>query len=305
MKFELTILGCSSATPTSNRHPTAQVLNILERFFLIDCGEGTQMQLRKYKVKMQKINHIFISHLHGDHYFGLIGLLSSMHLLGRKNPIQIYAHPDLESIINLQLKTSDTRLNYPVIFHYLQFDKSILLLDDLYYSVETIILKHRIPCCGFLFKEKPRLKNIRKEKLIEYGIPVSSIADLREGKDYITPTGEVIPNAVIAFDAPPPRAYAYCSDTAFDERVAEKVKGVDLLYHEATFTQELLNRAKETFHSTASQAATIAAKANAKKLIIGHYSARYRDIQPLVAEAQNVFPQTVPAIEGEVYKVVF
>jgi ribonuclease Z len=303
MKFELTILGCGSATPTSVRNPSAQVLNILERFFLIDCGEGTQVQLRKFRIKMQRINHIFISHLHGDHYFGLIGLISSMHLLGRKHALQVYAHPDLEKIIQMQLKASDTRLNYQLHFHELQYDKNTLLVDDPYYSVETIVLKHRIPCCGFLFREKPRLKSLRKEKLAEYDIPLSAIPGLREGKDYITPSGAVIPNAEITMNAPPPRAYAYCSDTAYNEQIAEQIKNVDLLYHEATFSQEQEKRANKTFHSTALQAASIAAKANVKKLIIGHYSARYKNIQPLVLEARAVFPETVPAADGEVYKV--
>ncbi|MDQ3191784.1 MAG: ribonuclease Z [Bacteroidota bacterium] len=303
MKFELTILGCSSATPTSSRFPTAQVLNILERFFLIDCGEGTQMQLRKYKVKMQRINHIFISHLHGDHYFGLIGLLSTMHLLGRKNLLHIHAHPDLEKIINLQLKASDTRLNYQIAFNYLAYDKSIMLVDDPYFTVETILLKHRIPCCGFLFREKPRMKSLKKEKLIEYGLSIPAIKKLREGKDFITAEGKVIPNAEFTFDAPPARSYAYCSDTAYNELIIDQIKNVDLLYHEATFTQELVQRAKETFHSTAIQAATIAEKAGVKKLVIGHYSARYKDVKPLVIEAQTIFKNTFPAVEGESFEV--
>ncbi|HET6244250.1 MAG: ribonuclease Z [Bacteroidetes bacterium] len=303
MKFELTILGCSSATPTSNRFPTAQVLNILERFFLIDCGEGTQMQLRKYKVKMQRINHVFISHLHGDHYFGLIGLLSTMHLLGRKNSLTIHAHADLENIINLQLKASDTRLNYQINFNYLKFDKSILLVDDPYFTVETIILKHRIPCCGFLFREKPRLKKLKKEKLAAYGLSITDIRNLREGKDFIDPQGKVISNGEFTYDSPPARSYAYCSDTAYNEAIIEQIKNVDLLYHEATFTLDFVQRAKETFHSTAEQAATIAAKANVKKLIIGHYSARYKDVEPLVLEAQKVFKKTLPAIEGESFEI--
>ncbi|MBA3898819.1 MAG: ribonuclease Z [Bacteroidetes bacterium] len=303
MRFELTILGCSSATPTSNRYPTAQVLNILERFFLIDCGEGTQMQLRKYKIKMQRINHIFISHLHGDHYFGLIGLISTMQLLGRKTPLYIYCHQSLEQIIKLQLKASDTRLLYELNFIYLQYDKSARILDDTHYTVDTIILKHRIPCCGFLFREKERLKSLIKEKLVEYDVPISEMENLRRGADLILDSGEVISNAELTIEPLPPRAYAYCSDTAYNEDIIEQIKGVNLLYHEATFTSKFIDRAKETFHSTALQAATIAHKAAVKQLVIGHYSARYKEVQPLVEEAVSLFSNTLPAIEGNVYPV--
>jgi ribonuclease Z len=303
MKFELTILGCNSAIPTSNRFPTAQVLNILEHFFLIDCGEGAQMQLRKYRVKIQRIDHIFISHLHGDHYFGLIGLLSTMHLLGRKEAIHIFANADLEKILELQMKVSDTRLNFELIFHPLQYNHTEMLLDTPFYSVETILLEHRIPCCGFLFREKEKLKSLRKDKLKEFNVPVSAMQNLREGKDFITSEGMIIPNAEITVKPPVPRAYAYCSDTAYNEKIIEQIRGVDLLYHEATFGQEKLERAKETFHSTALQAATIAQKAAVKKLIIGHYSARYVDVTPLVNEAQSVFPETIAGEEGLVYEV--
>jgi ribonuclease Z len=303
MKFELTILGCNSAIPTSNRFPTAQVLNILEHFFLIDCGEGAQMQLRKYRVKIQKIEHIFISHLHGDHYFGLIGLLSTMHLLGRKEAIHIYANADLEKILELQLKVSDTRLNYQIIFHPLQYNHSEVILDTVHFSVETILLNHRIPCCGFLFKEKELLRSLRKDKLKEFDVPVAAMQSLREGKDFVTESGEIIPNAEITVKPPVPRTYAYCSDTAYNERIIEQIRGVDLLYHEATFAQDKIDRAKETFHSTALQAATIAYKAEVKKLIIGHYSARYLDISPLVNEAKSVFPETIAGEEGLVYEV--
>jgi ribonuclease Z len=303
MKFELTILGCSSATPTSNRFPTAQVLNILEHFFLIDCGEGTQMQLRKYKMKMQRINHIFISHLHGDHYFGLIGLLSTMQLLGRKTPLSLFCHPSLEQIINMQLKASDTRLQYELNFIHLKYDKSVRILDEKHFTVDTIILKHRIPCCGFLFREKDRLKSLKKDKLEQYDVPIKVMEDLRKGADLVMEGGTVIPNSELTISALPSRAYAYCSDTAYNEDILEQIKGVNLLYHEATFTSKFIDRARDTFHSTALQAATIAHKAEVKKLMIGHYSARYKDIQPLVDEAVSFFPNTVPAEEGKCYTV--
>jgi ribonuclease Z len=303
MRFEVTILGCSSATPTSNRYPTAQVLNILERFFLIDCGEGTQMQLRRYKQKLQRINHIFISHLHGDHYFGLIGLVSTMHLLGRKTPLDIFCHPDLEQIIKIQLKASDTRLQYELRFHHLSYDSSKRLVDDTFYTVDTIILKHRIPCCGFLFREKPRLRSLRKDKLQEFDVPVSAMEGLRRGEDFTTADGQLIPNKEITIEPPAPRAYAFCSDTAYNESLVSQIEGVDLLYHEATFTSDRADRAAETFHSTAMQAATIAQKAKVQQLMIGHYSARYKDFTPLVEEARSVFANTIPAEEGKTYTI--
>lgn len=301
MKFELTILGCSSATPTSHRYPSAQILNVSERFFLIDCGEGAQMQLRKFKFKMQRINHVFISHLHGDHYFGLMGLLSSMHLLGRKTKLHLYAHSELKNIIDIQLKSSDTRFNYELIFHPLQYEKSEVILDDNHLTVETILLNHRIPCCGFLFKEKPREKSLIKSKITEYNIPVPAISEIKKGAGFITGDGKIIPNSELTLELSSPRSYAYCSDTRYDERLLEQVKEVDLLYHEATFMHNMQERAKETFHTTALEAGTLALKANVKQLVIGHYSARYKDLEPLLNEAQSIFPNTLLGEEGKTY----
>ena len=297
--FELTILGCSSATPTSTRNPTAQLLNIAERFFLIDCGEATQIQLRKFKLKFQRINNIFISHLHGDHYLGLIGLLSSMHLLGRTVDLHLYCPPELEEIIQVQFKYSQTTLRFNIVYHPHNYIANDLIFEDTKVEVRTILLNHRIPCCGFLFTEKPVLANISKEVLQKYHIPVEQILAIKGGADYITPEGEVIPNSKIVTNKIKPRSYAYCSDTCYDERIIEIIKGVDLLYHEATFLNEMLPRAKETFHSTALQAATIAKKAEVHQLMIGHYSARYKDLQPLLEEAQTVFSNTVLSIEGK------
>lgn len=301
LPFELTILGCSSATPTSKRNPTAQVLNVCDRLFLIDCGEATQIQLRRYKIKFQKINHIFISHLHGDHYFGLIGLLSSMHLLGRTKELHLYAPAELKEIIDLQHKYSYTQLNYEIIFHPLQFEKSELLFEDEKVSVETIILNHRINCCGFLFKEKPHPRNIIPEKIKEYKIPTVEIPKIKNGSDYNTEEGKKIKNAELTIEGFPQRSYAYCSDTCYYEPIIEKIRGVDLLYHEATFMQDMAARAKETFHTTTIQAGTIAQKAAVKKLIIGHFSARYKDAEPLLIETKTVFENTVLAAEGERY----
>ena len=297
--FELTILGSSSATPTSTRNPTAQLLNIAERFFLIDCGEATQIQLRRFKIKFQRINHIFISHLHGDHYLGLIGLLSSMHLLGRTVDLNLYCPPELEEIIKVQFKYSQSLLKYTIIYHPHKYIANDLIFEDNKVEVRTILLNHRIPCCGFLFTEKPLLANISKEIIESYKIPVEQIAGIKGGADFITADGELIPNNKLVSCKPLPRSYAYCSDTIYDERIVEYIHGVNLLYHEATFMNDMLPRANETFHTTALQAATIANKAEVKQLIIGHYSARYKDLQPLLDEAQSVFSNTVLSVEGK------
>lgn len=295
--FELTILGCSSATPTSTRNPSAQLLNIAERFFLIDCGEATQIQLRRYKIKFQKINHIFISHLHGDHYLGLMGLLSSMHLLGRTNELHLYCPPELQEIIEIQLKHSQTYLKYKIVYHPHRYITNDLIFEDKKVEVRTIVLNHRIPCCGFIFKEKPVLSNISKDTIEEYQIPVEEIAAIKAGADFITKEGSRISNAQLVTRYEP-RSYAYCSDTCYDERILETIKGVNLLYHEATFMNEMLDRAKETYHSTTIQAATIAQKAQVKQLMIGHYSARYKELEPLLDEAKSVFKDTLLAEEG-------
>ncbi len=297
--FELTILGSSSATPTSTRNPTAQLLNIAERFFLIDCGEATQIQLRRYKIKFQRINHIFISHLHGDHYLGLIGLLSSMHLLGRTVDMHIYCPPELEEIINVHFKYSLTNLKFNIIYHPHKYISNDLIFEDKKVQVRTILLNHRIPCCGFLFTEKPLPARITKEIIQEYKIAVEQIPAIKNGADFITAEGEFIPNNKLVSNYLRPRSYAYCSDTSYDESIIEFIQGIDLLYHEATFMHDMLPRAKETYHTTALQAAALAKKADVHKLMIGHYSARYKDLQPLLEEAQSVFPNTVLAIEGK------
>ena len=304
MNFDLTILGCNSAIQTSNRNPSAQILNIFERFFLIDCGEGTQLQLRKYKFRIQKINHIFISHLHGDHYFGLIGFLSTLHLLGRKDDLHIYAHADLKAIIDIQLKSSDTRLNYQLHFHDLQYDKPRIIYEDKLITVETIPLNHRIPCCGFLFKEKPKERTIIKDKLESFGIPLQKYAEIKAGEDFVDQDGKIIPNALLTRNPMPCRSYAYCSDTSYFEKIIEQISQVDLLYHEATFMQNLSDRATQTFHSTTIQAGMIALKANVKKLVIGHYSSRYTDLDPLLSETLTIFKNTELGEEGRTYKIV-
>ncbi|MCW3084364.1 MAG: Ribonuclease [Bacteroidetes bacterium] len=301
--FELTILGCSSATPTSNRNPTAQLLNIAERFFLIDCGEGTQMQLRKFKFKFQRINHIFISHLHGDHYLGLLGLLSSMHLLGRKDDLHLYCPGELQEILEVQNKHSQTFFNYQIIYHPHTYENGKLIMQDNKVEVRTIVLNHRIPCCGFVFTEKQVPGNILPEMISKYNLTVEEIMHLKRGSDLTTSDGTVVPNAEIISNLKTPRTYAYCSDTLYDEGLIPYIKGADLLYHESTFLHGMLDRAKQTHHTTALQAGTIAKMAEVKKLMIGHYSARYKDLEPLLEEAKSVFENTVLAIEGETTEV--
>lgn len=297
MLFRVTILGCNSAIPTSKRKPTAQLLNVAERFFLIDCGEGTQMQLRKHRIKMQRINHVFISHLHGDHYFGLIGLLSSLHLLGRDKELHLYAPPALKEIIDLQLAASNTTLRYPLCFHPLSFDKPAKLMEDNHLEVYTIPLQHSVPCCGFLFREKQRPRRMSREKVAQYQIPPHLIEGIKDGADYEY-EGETIPHKELTLAAMKSRSYAFCSDTAYHEPIVEQIKGVDLLYHEATFMTDLLDRAEKTMHSTAAQAATIASKAQVEKLVVGHFSSRYTNLTPLLEEAQLIFPKTELASEG-------
>jgi ribonuclease Z len=301
--FEVTILGSSSATPTSKRHPTAQLLNIAERFFLIDCGEATQIQLRRYKIRFQRINHIFISHLHGDHYLGLMGLLSSLHLLGRKSPIHIYCPNGLKKIINLQLELSGTILNYEIIWFELNTEKAEMIFEDKLLSVETIILNHRIPCCGFIFREKPRPFSIDKEQAEFHGVPLSQMMNVKNGEDAILEDGTVVPNHLITSGRKEARSYAFCSDTRFDERVIAAVKEVDLLYHEATFMHDLLERAKQTHHTTALEAGRVARLAKVKQLIIGHFSVRYLDLAPLLTEAKIEFANTVLAEEGHKFSI--
>ncbi|HRV52010.1 MAG: ribonuclease Z [Bacteroidetes bacterium] len=303
MNFEVTILGSSSATPIFQRHPTAQVLNIRERFFLVDCGEGTQAQFLKYKVRLSKITHIFISHLHGDHYLGLVGLLSTMHLQGRTNEIHVYGQAELMDVIELQLRLSMTRLRYQIIFHPIKHFAPAIILEDEDMIVKTIILNHRIPCTGFLFKEKPKPRKLLVNKLQQYNIPFSFYGKLKDGFDYRDVDGNVIANDELTISSRAPRSYAFCSDTVYDESIINEIRGVDLLYHEATFLHDMVERAQTTFHTTSLQAATIAKKAEVKKLIIGHFSARYKELQPLVDEARTVFPNTELAIEGNRFEV--
>lgn len=297
--FDLLILGSSSASPTSERNPSAQLLNIAERFFLIDCAEGTQVQLRKYKAKFQSIDHIFISHLHGDHFFGLPGLLSSMHLLGRKQDITIYCPKELKGIIDLINKVSETTFNYTVHWKFTD-DKGLnLLFEDSKVEVYSFPLKHRIYCTGFLFKEKPLPRKIDKFKLDQLEVSTSEILKLRKGMDVLNDNGVLIKNEEVTLDPAKARSYAYCSDTIYNPAICDFIKGVDLLYHESTFLEEHAARAKKTYHTTAKQAAEIAKNANVKKLLMGHFSVRYGHLESFVNEASVIFNNCELAIDGK------
>jgi ribonuclease Z len=301
--FSLTILGSSSALPTSKRYTSAHVLNIHERFFLIDCGEGTQMQLRKYKIKLGKINHIFISHIHGDHTFGLFGLLSSYGILNRTTDLHIFASPDLERIINDNLIAFNIFLPYKLVFHALECSRSQKIYEDDKMSVQTIPLKHRIPTCGFLFKEKPKLRNVRKEAIEKYRIPVKEIIRIKEGSDFKTSAGKIIPNKDLTLNPPKRRSFAYCADTGYHKEIISKINNVDLLYHEATYMHDLSDRAKETYHSTSYEAALLASKAKVGKLVLGHFSPRYKNLDMLLNEARKVFKNTFIAEEGLTFSI--
>lgn len=302
MTFSVTILGSNSALPAHGRHPTSQLLNHNEKLFLIDCGEGTQMQLSNYKVRRSKIDHIFISHLHGDHYYGLIGLLTSYHLLRRTEPLHLFAPMGLKEIIDVNFKYSNTKLVYELITHEINCGETAVIYENEQLAVSTIPMKHRIPCCGFLFREKKHERRILPEKLAEFKIPVGMITDLKKGNDIVL-EGKMIPNRELTADPDVPRSYAFCSDTLYHDSFIPQVTGADLLYHESTFMEESAERAQLTFHSTTLQAASIAQKAAAKKLLIGHFSAKYDDLGLVLSEARTVFPATELAVEGTTFQV--
>jgi ribonuclease Z len=303
MKFEVTILGCGSATPTLRHSPTAQLVNYEEKYFLLDCGEGTQLQLRRFGIKFQRIDHIFITHLHGDHCLGLPGLLSTLHLLGRTKTVHIYSHPDLEEATNIQLKVSYSRLRFEVIWHPLEYKGVHTIYQNKTIEVLSVPLSHRIPTCGFLVREKVKPRNILPEAIEKYQLSVARIRQIKAGGSFTTAQGEIIPNEALTSVPPTPRSYAFITDTAPKLQVAEAIKGVDLLYHESTFLQRDAPRAKDTYHSTAKQAAEIALAANAGHLLLGHFSARYRDMEQFRTEAAAVFPEVSLAYEGQTIPV--
>ena len=299
--FAVTILGNNSDLPGYDRHPSAQIVTIYDQLLLIDCGEGTQMQLSRYKIRRGKLNHIFISHLHGDHYFGLIGLISSMALLNREQPLHLFAPAGLEEIIQLQLKVASTTLPFPLIFHPLE--KEGLILEESKFTVETFQTQHRIPCWGFLIREKKEPRKIDKDKAVQYHIPSAYYQSLKAGYDYTAKDGTVIYNDQVTFANSPARSYAYCADTLYDERLATIAKDVTMIYHEATYLNGMEDRAAARFHSTTSQAASIALKANAGGLLLGHFSSKFEELHDYLKEALEVFPNTQLAIEGVTFKI--
>ena len=292
MQNQLYILGSSSALPTSERFPSSQVLSMNGKLFLIDCGEGTQIRLRQMKIRMQQIGHIFISHLHGDHYLGIMGLISTLNLLGRKTPLYIHAFEPLERVIQLQIEVTGLILSYKIIFCPLDNTSQNLIFEDKAIAIYSFPLKHRIACCGFLFKSKTAQPNIKKEFIAQHQIPTMWFKRIKEGEDYIAADGKVYRNADITIPPPKPVSYAYCSDTIYDKRITEYIKNVTLLYHEASFADDMLQLAKEKFHSTASQAARIAKESNVHKLLIGHFSARYKELTVFLNQSRAIFPNT-------------
>ena len=300
--MKLTILGCYSATPRTFTNPTSQVLEIRNHLFLIDCGEGTQVQLRKYKVKFTRIKHIFISHLHGDHFFGLPGLISTFRLLGRESELHIYGPKGIKEAITLFLKLGDSWTNYPLIFHELRSKESELIFEDEKVSVHTVPLRHRIYTNGFLFKEKTLPRTLDVERVAQHNIDKTQYGNIKNGADGITLEGKVVPNAELTLDPPKAKSYAFCSDTTYNEAIVPIIKNVDILYHESTFLETESNLCEKTKHSTAKQAGEIAKKAEAGQLILGHYSSRYKSLDLFKEEAMQVFPKVELAEDGKSFE---
>ena len=296
--FKVQILGCGSATPTLIHAPTAQIVDLRDKLYLIDCGEGTQLQMRRYKVRFNRLNNIFISHAHGDHCFGLPGLISTLGMLGRIGDLIIHGPAGIETFLSPVLSQFCKELPYKVCFNIIDPQKHELIMEDRSLEVYSIPLAHRIPTCGFLFSEKPHEPHIIKEMIDFYNVPIREIAGIKQGRDFTTEDGTVVPYTRFTRPAEPPKSYAYCSDTSFSPSVIPYIEGVDCLYHESTFLEKDKSRAKETFHSTARQAAEVALRAGVKKLVLGHYSARYENIGGFLEEAGAIFQNVVLSEEG-------
>lgn len=301
--FTVKILGCGSALPTAKHSASSQIVELRGKTFMIDCGEGTQVQLRRAHVHFNKIIAVFISHLHGDHCFGLLGMISTLGLLGRTSPLHVYAPAEFEQIFNMQLDMFCNRMDYKVVFHCVDTTVPDVIYDDRSLTVTTVPLNHRTNCCGFIFREKPSLPHIRRDMTDFYGIPQCYLNNIKNGADWTMPDGVVIPNSRLTAPADKPRAYAYCSDTKYIPTLHEHLKGVDMLYHEATYCEEDVQRAALYYHSTARQAAQVAKDACAGKLILGHFSARYDNEELLLKEARDVFPNSFLASEMKVFTV--
>ncbi len=297
----VTILGNNSAVPAFDRHPTSQVITMKSTNLLIDCGEGTQIQMINYKIRRSRISHIFISHLHGDHYFGLVGLLNSFSLLGHKQEMHIFGPVQLQEIIEIQLRVADTKLCYPLHFHVI--NGPAMLVDNDEFQVECFPTEHRIECYGFVFREKRKPRKLIIESVRENNIPVGFYERLKNGEDFVTTAGEIIKNEWVTRPAAKGKVYAFCADTRYNESILPYISDADLIYHETTYLDNLRERAGERFHSTTKQAATIAAKAGVKKLLIGHFSSKYDTLEEFEQEAREVFPQTYLALEGVTYRL--
>lgn len=302
-EFNINILGCGSALPTTRHLATSQIVDLRDKLYMIDCGEGTQVQMRRMRVRFGRLAHIFISHLHGDHCFGLPGLISTLGMLGRTGELVVHGPKEVETYLRPVMDLFCRGMEFEVRFNPVDTRSHSLVMEDRSLSVYSIPLKHRIPTCGYLFAEKPKEAHIIREMTDFYQVPVRCMKDIKQGQDYVPPEGEVVPNSRLTRPAAPPKRYAFCSDTAYNRSIIPIIEGADLLYHEATFAECDLARAKETFHSTARQAAEIARDAHVKRLVIGHYSARYEDLSELHREAEAVFPGTILGNEGTVIPV--
>lgn len=301
--FKVHILGCGSALPTLRHYASSQVVEVRDKLFMIDCGEGTQIQLRRSRIRFTKISAVFISHLHGDHCFGLIGMISTFGMLGRTATLRVYGPKELGPMLDSMIALFCQGLDFKVEFHPVDTTKQAVVYEDRSLTVETIPLQHRLPCCGYLFREKSTLPHIRRDMIDCYEIPVSQIMNIKNGADWTTPDGDVIANERLTIPADPPRSYAYCSDTRYMPRLHSAVEGVSTLYHESTYLGRDEERAKLYYHSTAAQAATVARDAHVGKLILGHYSARYDDENELLDEARAIFPESYLSDEGKVFDV--
>ena len=301
--FKIHILGCGSALPTLQHYSSSQVVELRGKQFMIDCGEGTQMQLRRSRIRFTKLSAVFISHLHGDHCFGLIGMISTFGLLGRTAKLDVYAPAALEAMLNEQMRLFCHGLDYDVVFHVVDTTRQKVIFEDRSLTVESIPLEHRVPCCGFLFREKPTMPHIKRDMIDFYQIPVSQINNIKGGADWVTSDGEVIPNSRLVEPAEPARSYAYCSDTRYIPTLHERVKGVTALYHESTYGEDNMQHAEKYYHSTARQAAMVARDAQVDKLLLGHYSSRYEDENVLLAEAKKVFNNSFLCDEQMIFEL--
>ncbi len=296
-QFQLNILGCGSAIPTARHNPSSQILDIRDNLFMIDCGEGAQLTMRKMRLKYTRLNHIFISHLHGDHCFGLIGLLSSMALQEKSGTVTIHIFEEGANLFDQQLKFFCRDIPFEIKFNIIKPEKA-LVFESHAITIETIPLFHRVPCVGFIFKEKPKLRHLKGDMVKFYNIPIKELHGIKEGNDYVTPEGVLVSNSQLTTDPDQVMSYAYCSDTAFNPQVAEMIKGINTIYHEATYTNDFAHLARQRGHSTSAEAARIAQMAGAERLILGHFSKRYRDESPIINEATEIFPNTILANDG-------